>query len=227
MDTKKALFVPAPDGAVKRFDVPVGQYTTVLDALEWIRTKHEPDLVYRHSCHHGSCGTCGMLINGEPALSCTARLGELESEVEVNPLPATVHSAGLAVDPTPVHKTFPGERSYLRTAEKTASARHKGTPVGEPPEEVGEFNRFEDCIECGLCIAACPVDTSFIGPAALAAYHRELEKDPDKTEAILNRVGEPDGVDACRRALRCSAVCPTGVNPAKHIAVLKRKLQSR
>ncbi len=233
METTKTLVVPAADGTTERYNVPVGEYTTVLDALEWIRARHEPDLVYRHSCHHGSCGTCGMLIDGEPALVCITRLRELGSEVHVDPLNGVRSRGGLVVDSTPVYHAFPAPRSYLRPVEQGLHKAHRPARGADgrnngpyAPREIPEFTRFENCIECGLCVAACPVDKPFIGPAALAAYNRELEKDPSQKDTILPRVAEPDGVDACERALRCSAVCPTGVNPAKHIALLKRKLQS-
>ncbi|MFW6292149.1 MAG: NTP transferase domain-containing protein [Spirochaetota bacterium] len=43
--------------------------------------------------------------------------------------------------------------------------------------------------------------------------------------ADMPEIDTPDGVWACDRALRCSAVCPLGVYPAKHIAVLQRKIE--
>jgi succinate dehydrogenase / fumarate reductase iron-sulfur subunit len=64
-----------------------------------------------------------------------------------------------------------------------------------------------------------------MGPAALAAYGRELEKHPEREAELLPQIDTPDGVWACDRALQCSAVCPLGVYPAKHIAILQRKIR--
>ena len=44
------------------FEVTVGPRTTVLDALEIIRVDDDPSLMYRHSCHHASCGTCAHAV---------------------------------------------------------------------------------------------------------------------------------------------------------------------
>ncbi|HEY6709696.1 MAG TPA: 2Fe-2S iron-sulfur cluster-binding protein, partial [Actinomycetota bacterium] len=56
------VFRYGPDDAAPRYDqfrVPAGPRTTVLDALLAIRRRQDPSLTVRHSCLHGSCGTCG------------------------------------------------------------------------------------------------------------------------------------------------------------------------
>ena len=57
------------------FRVEVREGASVLEALEaaW-RSDHS--LLFRHSCHHGSCGTCGMRINGTEALACLTPVAE-------------------------------------------------------------------------------------------------------------------------------------------------------
>ena len=58
------------------FAVPVEPHTTVVDALEWIQANVDRSLLFRHSCHHGSCGTCGMVVNGVQKLACTTNVLE-------------------------------------------------------------------------------------------------------------------------------------------------------
>ncbi len=217
--TTRHLEIRRTNGSYERFPVQAGEYTTVLDALEEIRTKHDHTLLYRHSCHHGSCGTCGVIADGERILACTTRLESIEGDVRLDPLSPFDVIGDLAVDPGALFSDFPQDATYLRESD--------ANPDSVPPEEISGFQRFENCIECGLCVSACPVTRKFIGPAALAAYNRELEKSPEREHELLPEVSGPDGVYGCDRALRCSQVCPLGVYPAKHIAILKRKVEQR
>jgi succinate dehydrogenase / fumarate reductase iron-sulfur subunit len=217
--TEKIIEIRRTDGHHDSFPVRPHKYTTILDALEEIRTNQDSSLLYRHSCHHGSCGTCGVLVDGERKLACTTQLSELKETIRLEPLSPFAVVGDLAVDPTDLYEDFPSDASYLRSSEANEES--------VPPHEVEGFQRFENCIECGLCVSACPVTMRFKGPAALAAYNRELEKNPEREEELLAEIDGDDGVYGCDRALRCSQVCPLGVYPAKHIAVLKRKVESR
>lgn len=185
--------------------VEAEETTTILEALEIIRRRRYPDLLYRHSCHHGSCGTCACLANGVERLACTTRLLDLQSDVvTLEPLRSARRLRDLAVFPDRLFESLPADWAYLRAAESG------GTKV-----------RLEDCIECGACISACPVRKDFVGPAALAAWSRELENRPERREEILRRAGARDGAGACQRNIFCSLVCPSGVAPAKKIMFLK------
>ncbi|MFP4375163.1 MAG: succinate dehydrogenase/fumarate reductase iron-sulfur subunit [Spirochaetaceae bacterium] len=223
-DTKTVTFTVSREqreaGRMDDFEVPCDAYTTVLDGLEYIRTRIDSTLMYRHSCHHGSCGTCGMIINGEKLLACTTNVFSLEADtVVVRPLPQFEAIGDLVVDPGSLFADFPARADYRRASEYNADAR--------VPDEIEAYERFENCIECGLCVSACPVTSNWMGPAALAAWNRELEKNPERREDTLDSVDVDRGVWSCARHLRCSAVCPTGVYPARHIAVLKRAAAAR
>jgi len=124
------------------------------------------------------------------------------------------------VDMHRFYEEYSVEWHYLRRSEKIQS---KCRPAG-----IKLFTRFENCIECGACISACPAthnSNAFLGPAILAAVNNELKKSPQKSADLLTMAGSTRGERMCERAVNCSRVCPNKVYPAKHIADLRRLLE--
>lgn len=203
---------------------------TLIQAFEYIQAYLDRSVLFRRSCFHGSCGTCGVVVNGKKVLACLVRMADLdERELRVDPLAVFPVIGDVAINPAKLYAQLPEERQYLRNSDKRAAVPDAGaratpaTPDGAatlatPPQ------RLEDCIECGLCETACPITAPFLGPAALAAYQRELINRPERRAEILQRVGAPDGVGPCKTHYACSKVCPTGVYPSGKIAQLRKEL---
>jgi succinate dehydrogenase / fumarate reductase iron-sulfur subunit len=216
------------DGRRRRFDdfeVGVEAGATVLDALLEIRRALDPSLVVRHSCMRGSCGDCGVRVDGREVLACdTALPARPRRPVVVEPLGGQRPIADLAVDMVDFQARMAGfDLPRVRRAEFPAAA--------EPPEGIRSFTRFEDCVECGLCLAACPIaasDRGYVGPAALAAAARIVEEPRERDLGpVLALAGEPDSVWRCRDIMECSAVCPAGVEPGTAVISLRRELAGR
>jgi succinate dehydrogenase / fumarate reductase iron-sulfur subunit len=205
------------------FDVEADPGATVLDALLQIRRRLDPSLVVRHSCLHAACGTCGIRVNGRESLACDAPVADVppEKPVRLEPLANQRRVADLATDMVDFYARFEAAGlPPVRAAEVADGV--------SPPENVKAFGRFENCIECGLCLSACPIartNRSFIGPAALAAAARVV-KEPRGRELgpVLALASEPDSVWRCHDALECTAVCPSAVEPAAALLELRRKV---
>ena len=202
------------------FELAVGPRDTVLDALEELRSRHDPSLLYRHSCHHSSCGTCACRVNGTERLACVTVVWDLDAEeVVLEPLAGFPRVGDLVVDMQPFHERIPPGLTCPRESEW-----NRGAALAQG---LTRYERFESCIECGSCESACPVSRApeeFIGPAGLAATSREIEKGTPRSAGLLDLAGADRGVGRCRRALLCSKVCPTEVYPARHIHELRQRL---
>lgn len=200
------------------FRVPVRPRTTVLEALLAIRTRQDPGLTLRHSCLHASCGTCGLRVNGAEVLACVTPIAGQAEPVTVEPLANLPVVSDLVVDMGDFYDHLvPSGRALVRASELVVGSEGAG--------------RFEDCIECGLCVSACPVsgsDPGYLGPAALAAAWRVVQEprgaDP---AAALDWVDDQNGCWSCHVAMECSRVCPAGVDPAGAVMSLRRRLVRR
>ncbi|MFN8473452.1 MAG: 2Fe-2S iron-sulfur cluster-binding protein [Anaerolineae bacterium] len=200
------------------FTLEVDPDEYVLDVIERIWGQHDRSLMFRHACHHASCGTCGMRVNGAEKLACVTSIRDVTTDggtLTVEPLRNLPLVGDLVVDPAPMF----------------AALAAIGMPIMRSVEAYGEpgaYNRFEDCIECGLCISACPLmatSSAYLGPAALAAAERVVEERRSADlPSVLDLVDSEEGCWRCHTAFECSEVCPMNVNPAGRIMALRRAL---
>ncbi len=73
----------------ENYDVPYHKHWVILDALNWIKDNVDGTLSFRWSCRMGVCGSCGMMVNGEPVLTCATYLSaSLPGPVRIEPLKA-------------------------------------------------------------------------------------------------------------------------------------------
>ena len=208
-----------PDPYVDEFDVPYRQDTVVLDALNYIKDEIDGSLTYRWSCRMGVCGSCGMMVNAVPRLTCSTFLREFHPEpVVVEPLESFPVIRDLVVDITDFLEKLKEVKPWV--------IRDKERPVedGEypqTPEEVEVYKQFSMCINCMLCYSACPVyaqDPEFLGPAAIALGHRYNLDSRDQGRTQRDEVlGVDTGIWDCTFVGECSVVCPKDVDPAAAI----------
>lgn len=203
------------------FQIRLAESARVLDALEHIRLNCDLTLMYRRSCHHASCGTCAILVNGVAGLACGTAIADAEGPlITLEPLSGFPVVGDLAVARDDLFEPLDGDWDYLQSVSPTGSA---GSPEGRD-----RFERFENCIECGCCVAACPASQAgspFLGPVALAAVNRQVAKGIGDRTQLLRLAGGRRGETWCERSLACSRVCPGAVYPARHIQDLRRLLK--
>jgi succinate dehydrogenase / fumarate reductase iron-sulfur subunit len=197
-----------------RVTLPASAY--VLDALEEIE-KQDPSLLFRHACHHASCGSCGLRVNGRERLACVTPLAEVARRgrtLRLEPLRNFPVTGDLLVDFGPFMAGLDGVNMPLIRQSESHPASDQA------------YTRFENCIECGLCVSACPIagsDPGYAGPAALAAAWRSLEEPRRSNRADLVALVDGErGVWRCHAAFECTEVCPSNVDPAGAIMSLRR-----
>ena len=206
------------------FRVPVQKWTTVLEAILYVKQNLDHSVAVRYSCRQASCGSCGMRINGYPRLACHTKISELDSDVvTVEPMYNFPIIRDLAVDMTQMFATHKKMKPYVINEESELAPGKK--EFLQTPKDVEEYLQFSYCIKCGLCNSGCPTmatDKSFIGPQGLAQAYRYVADNRDKGKKDrLKIVDESHGIWRCHFAGTCSHVCPKGVDPAMAIQLLR------
>lgn len=206
----------------QRYEVPVRPDWKVLDALNYIKDEIDPTLSHRWSCRMAVCGSCGMMVNGEPRLTCKDALDQYGDVVEVGPLANFPVIRDLVTDIEGFMERFKAVKPWIIRAKERAV--EEGTHR-QSPQELEDFRQFSMCINCMLCYAACPVvgnDPHFLGPAAIALGHRYNLDSRDEGATERNQVFlEHGGVFSCSYANECSEVCPKHVDPAAAVQQAK------
>jgi fumarate reductase iron-sulfur subunit len=209
--------------AFQSYEVPFHEDWVVLDALNYIKDKLDGSLSYRWSCRMGVCGSCGMMVNGEPKLTCATFLAHcLPGPVRVEPLRYFPIMRDLVIDMTDFMGKLQSVQPWVvRGEEKPLS---QGEYL-QTPEELDRYKQFSMCINCMLCYAACPVyglDPQFVGPAAIALAQRyNMDSRDQGTTQRLDILSQHEGIWGCTFVGECSQVCPKEVDPAGAIQQYK------
>ena len=199
-----------------QYDVPCPEEWVVLDGLNHVKDRIDGTLAYRWSCRMGVCGSCGMMVNGEPKLTCATFLADYApGPVRVEPLSNFPIIRDLIVDIGDFMGKLTTVKSWIvREEEKPLSAGE----YRQTPEQLDDYKKYSMCINCMLCYSACPVyglDPHFIGPAAIALAQRyNLDSRDEGAAERVAVLSEHDGIWGCTFVGECTKVCPKNVDPA-------------
>ncbi len=73
---------------LQSFELEEADTMTLFIALNEIRQTQDPSLQFDFVCRAGICGSCGMIVNGRPALACRTLTRDLPDNITLAPLPA-------------------------------------------------------------------------------------------------------------------------------------------
>src|ERR671926_1611093 len=223
------------------FTVDLDGHRSVLDGILQAKDREDGSIGIRCSCRAAICGSCGVRINGKPALACHTHLDEAAKTAhgmgwnppdagQQKPVVITVEPMGnmpvikdLIVDMEAVHwKKIRRVTPWL-------------LPEGEPPEReyvvpheaMVDVTQSMACIQCGACVSDClsmETDPLFIGPAALAKAYRFVgdPRDGQHEERLRDLAEDPHGLYDCTHCFNCIEACPKGVAPMSQIMRLRR-----
>jgi succinate dehydrogenase / fumarate reductase iron-sulfur subunit len=208
--------------------VELAPHRSVLEAILQAKDRFDGSIGVRCSCRQAICGSCGIRVNGEPALAChthldAAKLGAKDGTIEIEPMGNMPVLKDLIVDMDAVHwKKVQRVTPWLLAKQPVPEREYIVSK-----ESMVDVTQTMGWIQCGACVSDClamEVDPGFIGPAALAKAYRFVG-DPrdDQHEIRLRDLAEdPQGIYDCTHCFKCVEACPKDVNPMGQIMRLRR-----
>src|SRR5215218_4066524 len=224
----------------EEFGIELDEHRSVLDGILQAKDRFDGSIGIRCSCRAAICGSCGVRINGKPALACHTHLEEAARTAHGmgwNPPDEGQQKPVITVEPMgnmPVIKDLIVDMDAVHW-QKIQRVTPWLIPDGEPPEReyvvpmesMIDVTQTMACIQCGACVSDClsmEVDPLFIGPAALAKAYRFVgdPRDGQQAERLQDLAEDPHGMYDCTHCFNCIEACPKGVAPMNQIMRLRR-----
>jgi succinate dehydrogenase / fumarate reductase iron-sulfur subunit len=214
---------------VDTFEVDLDQCgPMVLDALIKIKNETDASVTFRRSCREGVCGSCAMNIDGTNTLACTKAIDDVSGDVKVYPLPHLPVVKDLVGDLSMFYAQYAAVEPWLQTESPAPEGRERL----QSREDRAKLDGMWECILCACCSTSCPSywwnGERYLGPAALLQAFRWIADSRDEaTGERLDALEDPFKLYRCHTIMNCTRTCPKGLNPAKAISEIKKKMVER
>lgn len=199
----------------QKYEIPYRKGMTLLDALQFIHQNIDPTLAFRYECRMSICGTCGVMLNEKPVLSCSTQIDYTVRENIITPLSNFPVEKDLIVNLVPILKRLKKIKPYLERIKKVRITKSKAN----------ESKPFRKCIECGCCIACHSTkkngEKQILDPMALvklARYSTDPRDGLDR-KSIAKKAGA--GKYTIEEGRKLASVCPREIPINEAILLLK------
>jgi fumarate reductase iron-sulfur subunit len=221
-----SLWRGGAEGRYQTYQVPMRENQTVLDVVTWVQRNADATLSYRFACRVGMCGSCAMTVNGRPRWTCRTHVAKVapHGRLTIAPLENLPVIKDLATDMAPFFEKWQQAKGRFEPSKTRAEPIERISP--ESPARRAADAAIE-CINCGVCYAACDTvrwDPGYLGPAALNRAWTLVNDARDAGNGErLTAVAATGGCHACHSHQSCQEHCPLALNPTASIAGLKRR----
>lgn len=199
----------------QNYEIPLKKEWVILDALNYVKDHLEGTLSYRWSCRMGVCGSCGMMVNGKPVLTCNTFVEKfIPGPIRIEPLENFPVVRDLVIEMSDFLDKLKSVKPWIiRDDLDLVEEEYRQTP-----DQLSDYKQYSMCINCMLCYSACPVyglEPEFVGPAAIALAQRyNMDNRDQGNKERMEALSDDTGMWHCTFVGDCSAVCPENVDPA-------------
>ena len=195
------------EGRYERYQVPQRENQTVLDVVTWVQRNLDPTLSYRFACRVGMCGSCAMTVNGRPRWTCRTHVAKVATSGRLDDRAAgepARHQGSRHRHAAVLREMAAGEGRVRAVEDARMSRSSRSRPTAPPAAR--PMPRIE-CINCGVCYAACDTvrwNPDYLGPAALNRAWSLVndERDAGNARAPARRSPPPAAATPATRTSR-------------------------
>jgi len=211
-------------------------FLEMLDILnEQLINKGEEPVVFDHDCREGICGSCSLMINGEPhgpdrfVTTCQLHMRKFNDgdTIVIEPFRAKAFPVikDLMVDRSSFDRIQQaGGYVSINTSGNTQDAN--AIPIDK--HDADDAFYAAACIGCGACVAACKNASAMLFTSAKVSQYALLPQGQvEATERVQNMVRQMDleGFGNCTNTGACEIECPKGIS-LENIARMNREYYS-
>lgn len=226
---------PKSPGNFAEYKVAVSPDSSFLEMLDDINndleSKSLEPIAFESDCREGICGTCGLVINGEPhgplrkIATCQLHMRNFKDG-------DTIYVEPFRAKAFPIVKDLIVDRSALDRIMETGGFISVNTgsipdanAIPIPKDIASEAMDAASCIGCGACVAACKNASAMLFVSAKVSQFAYLPQGQteryNRVEAMVKKMDEL-GFGACSNTYACEAECPKGIS-VKNIARMNRE----
>ena len=217
------------------YKVSVSPDSSFLEMLDDINndleTKSLEPITFESDCREGICGTCGLVINGQPH-GPIPRIATCQLHMRNFKEGDTIYVEPYRAKAFPIIKDLMVDRSAMDRVMEAGgfiSVNTLSVPDGNaipiPKDISSEAMDAAQCIGCGACVAACKNASAMLFVSAKVSQFALLPQgQPERYKRVeaMVKVMDEFGFGSCSNTYACEAECPKGVS-VKNIARMNRE----
>jgi len=191
---------------------------------------HEP-IAFDHDCREGICGTCSLVINGQPhgpdreTTTCQLHMRRFSDGDNIFIEPFRAGALPVVKDLVIDRSAFDRIQAAGGYVSVNTGAAPDAHAVPVPKERADEAFDAAACIGCAACVAACPNAAAMLFVSAkvsqLALLPQGAPERSRRAQAMVSAMDE-EGFGNCTNHYECELACPKAISVG-HIARLNRE----
>jgi len=199
----------------------ISEHASFLEMLDVVNERliaqGKDPIAFEHDCREGICGSCNMVIDGEPhgpqraTTTCQVHMRHYRDgdQIWIEPWRAKAFPIikDLVVDRSALDRVIQAG-GYVSVATGNAPDAN-AIPV--PKAAADAAMDAAACIGCGACVAACPNASAMLFTAAKVAHLGFLPQgQPERLQRVQTMVRQMDeeGFGSCTNHGACQNACP-------------------